>query len=732
MAAQNPDDPMDDGKIGLPRTDGAMNRLGPSAGKGGKGSKKESSRLKTEEQSKKEANQALLQRARKRFERASKAEADNRKAALDDLKHKTGEGQWPQDVVSDRNLDNRPCLTINKLRMFCRQVVNEVRENRPQIKVSPVGDKSDKDVAKFYRGLIRSIERDCNADIAYDTGFEQAVDGGFGYWRILTEYDKNSFDQVIVIRRIRNRFSVYLDPTRQEPDGSDAKWGFITEMMDRSEFEDKYPKADPMPWIQGGVGETLKDWINEKEVRVAEYYEIDYEPRRLVMLGNGHVGYWDELDDEAKGQEVVEERDVDYPQVKWYKLTATEILDRRDWPGQWIPIVEVIGQEDDVEGKVKKSGLIRDAKTPQQMYNFNRTLGVELVSLQPKAPYVVEEGQIEGYEDIWKTANTKNHAYLPYRGTSIGDTPAPPPRREQFAGAPAGVLAEVQAAAQDFMAVTGLRFDATLGERVYDESGRALRELQKKGDVGTFHYIDNFARSLRHTGQILIDLIPKIYDTKRMVTILRDDDSEEQAQVNPASGVPMKQVAMDGPAGPKTKLLKIFDPTIGRYGVTVTIGPSAATRRIEAFDSMIEFIRVLPPQIAGQVADLVAKNADWDGADEMAARLAKMLPPNILDDPAMKDVPPQAQALIQQLKGQLQALGNEKMQLLKALTDTQADRAQRERKIERDFEAKLLAILQKADAAAQQNIGQRIEGLADAIMLLHERLSQPPEEQPEP
>lgn len=714
----------------LPRVDGAMNRRMPTAGAGGKGSKDDDDPVDTMQQAgdqssktvKDEAkDQKLLTRIRKNHKRSADYESDNRKETLDDLKHKTGQGQWPQGVVAARNLDKRPTLTINKLPTFVNQVVNEGRENRPAIHISPVGERSDREVAKFMRGLIRHIERTSQADIAYDTLLEHGVDGGFGYLRILLEYEPRSMNQRIVIQRIRNRFTVYLDPSRQMPDGSDAHWCVISEMIPREQFEEDYPDADPCPWDAGAGGDQImKDWVNEAEIRIAEYFEIEHDEKRLVMLENGHTGYWDELDDAAKELEVVAERQEQVPQVRWYKVSAREVLERQDWPGEYIPIVEMIGNETDVEGKVVKSGIIRAAKTPQQMYNFHRTLGVELVSLQPRAPYVVEFGQIEGFEDVWRTANTKNHPYLPYNHIEAGGAPAPPPRREQFIGSNQGVIAEVQQASQDFMAVTGLRFDATIGERVYDESGKALRELQRRGDIGSFHYVDNFGRSLRRAGEILVDLIPKVYDTKRVVTILREDDQEEQVQVDPHAPKGVSEARLATMGG---KLTKIYNPNLGKYSVTVTIGPSAATKRIEAWDHMLAFLKICPPQIAANLLDLVVKHADWEGADQLTARLAKLLPPGLIDDGSLKDVPPQAQAIIAGMKQQLQKLGNERMQMLKVLGDQQADRVQRQDKIDKDFEAKLLSILVKVQQQHEQQVGQPLGELGEAVKMLEQSLS---------
>src|SRR5216684_1763518 len=296
--AQDPLKPRDDGRVRLPKIDSGMNKLPLNAPDGGKGAKddKENLALGAEDADK----EKILARIRKRMERAIKAESDNRQKGLEDLKFKDGD-QWPADIMAERSGDKRPCLTINKMKTFVHQVTNDLRQNRPAIHVSPVGDRSDPEVAKMHRGLIRAIERDSHADIAYDTAVDGAASMGWGYVRLHTEYESSkSFDQTIEIRRVRNPFSVYLDPDHQEPDGSDAKWGTVTEMVPRDEFTEKWPRADPMPFTQSGIGEIYKNWITEEEIRIAEYFEVEIEARTLVALDNGHIGWEDELDESVK------------------------------------------------------------------------------------------------------------------------------------------------------------------------------------------------------------------------------------------------------------------------------------------------------------------------------------------------------------------------------------------------------------------------------------------------
>ncbi|MDE2439739.1 MAG: hypothetical protein KGP14_01850 [Betaproteobacteria bacterium] len=706
--AQNPDLPLDNGKIGLPKVDAGMNKIAPKEEGGGRGTKDgdaEAAKAKKEAEKKK---QEILARARKRMERCISAEGENRKQALDDLKFLAGE-QWPADVIATRNADKRPMLTINKLPTFLHQVTNDQRQNRPAINISPVGNRSDVDAAKCFRGWIRAIERDSTADIAYDTAFWNSAGNGFGYWRVLSEYqDSESFDQVLRIKRVRNPFTVYLDPDSQEPDGADCRYGFVTEMIPREEFEHTHPHADPMPWSQSGIGEDMKAWMDQKTVRIAEYYEIELELRDLVALENGHVGFEDDLSPEIKQaiadgrMKVLKRRKAECYKQTWYKLTAKDILDTKPWPGRYVPIVKVIGDEMDIQGKVRYSGLIRFAKDPMRMYNYWSTAETEMIALAPKAPFIMEEGQVEGHEQQWKQANTKSYPYLLYKGTSVSGKPAPPPQRQPFAGSPQGIVQAKLGAAQDMMATTGIRFDATMNERMHDESGRAIRELRRSGDLGSFHYVDNLARALKHTGAILIDLAPHYLDTKRYVTVLREDDSEEVIQIDPHA-----EKAYTETKGQDGKTLKVFNPKAGKYSVTVTIGPSYATKRIEAAESMMAFAKAMP-NVAQLVADLIAKNQDWPGADEMARRLAKAVPANLLT-PDQKDIPPQVQAVIQAMDAQVKQLSSERQQLMAALNDKQADRAVAQDKINKDFEAKLYAILQKAEDSLNDKIGQRLE-----------------------
>jgi hypothetical protein len=652
------------------------------------------------EPKRKESDEKILERLRKRMERCIAAEADQRKDEVDDRKFKAGQ-QWPADILAQRNTDRRPALTFNRMLTFVHQITNPARENRPSILVSPVGDRSDKDGAKMFRGLIRRVERDSHADIAYDNSLDDAVTSGRGYIRLTTEWaSETSFDLVAMIKRVRNPFTVYLDPDRMEPDGSDARYGFVTEMVPRDEFENEYPGCQMIPFEQGGQGDKWSSWSTEKGVRVAEYFEVVTEPRELIELSNGWIGWEDEMDDLTafrlkKGTfREVNRRTSQDRKVMHYKASGVEIIEEAEWPGKWIPIIPVIGDEIDVEGKVRYSGVIRNAKDAQRMLNYWATFITEQVALAPKSHWLIAEGQDEGYENEWKTANTKPRQALHYKVTDLNGTLVPPPQRIAPGGVPEGAQLALVQSQQEMMATTGIRFDSTLQERLHDESGRAIKELARHTDVGAFHYVDNLRRSMEFLGKQLIDLLPKILTRKQVVTILREDDTEQQVTVDP--NLPRAYQEVQGKDG----MMRYFNPRFGEYGVTVDIGPSYATKRQEAAESMMDFVKAMP-NTAQLVMDLIASEMDWPGAEKIAARLAKAIPAQLLTAD-MKDIPPQIQALIQNLEAQSKQMQQQLQAAAQELNDKGADRQIALRKIESDFEAKILQIIAKTEAEGKR------------------------------
>lgn len=587
----------------------------------------------------------ILEQAREDFAAAVESEAEDRAEALDDIRFARLGEQWPAEVAQARDKAKRPRLTINRMPSFLRQVVNDGRQNRPSIKVRPVDSGSDPLTAQVMSGLIRNIEYTSNADVAYDTALECAAGNGFGYWRVNLIYaSDDTFELDLAVERIANPFTVYRDWRSTAADSSDWNRAFITELVKRDDFERIYKDADKSDW-QAEYDQLSAPWREENDIRLAEYWQRTETVGKLLQLSSGLViseeNYLKQkqLFDKA-GLTVSGDRETRTHKVMQYILSGAEVLSERAWPGKYIPIVPVYGDEVNVEGKRVFRSMIRDAKDPQRMFNYWRTTATELVALAPKAPWVGPKGFTKS-DPKWKTANAENHSTLEY------DLPAgqQPPTRQAFDPIPAGALQEAANASDDMKAVLGL-YDASLGARSNETSGVAINARQREGDVANFHFADNQSRGIRHTGRILIDLIPKVYTGPRVVRVLGADGTPNTVPINQQVQRP------DGTPG-------IYDLTAGKYDLTVEAGPSYTTKRQEAASQMVELIRAYPA-ITPMIGDLLAKNLDWPGSDEIAERLRAMLPPQLQGkNPQVASMQQQMQQMDQQAKAAVAQLQQE-------------------------------------------------------------------------
>ena len=586
----------------------------------------------------------ILARMRKRLEQSLSAYSESRDSELDDLRFMAGSPdnrwQWPQEVLATRGavqgqtINARPCLTINKLPQHVRQVTNDQRQNRPSGKVIPVDDKADIEVAEVFNGMVRHIEYMSDADVVYDTACDNQVTYGEGYFRILTEYcDETSFDQDLRLQRIRTSFSVYMDPHIQDPCGSDAEYCFITEDLPKSEFERLFPDAEPISSIAiRGVGdESMSQWIMEDTVRIAEYFYAVYEKATLHLYPNNQTAYAGSPEArqmEMMGVRPLRTREVDIRKIKWMKTNGYEILEENDWPGKHIPVIRVIGNEFEVDGRLYISGLVRNAKDAQRMYNYWVSQEAEMLALAPKAPFIGYAGQFEGYEHQWKTANVQNYPYLEVNPDVTDGQGAvlPLPARAQPPLAQTGLIQAKMGASDDIKSTTGY-YDSSLGETSNERSGRAILARERQGDTGSYHYIDNLARAIRYGTRQLVDLIPKIYDTQRIARIIGIDGETDTVRIDPTQAEPVREIRDQ--AG--IIIAKIYNPSVGKYDVAVTTGPSYLTKRQEAMDAMGQILQA-NPNLWAVAGDLFVKNMDWPGAQEIAKRLQKTIEQRLLED----------------------------------------------------------------------------------------------------
>lgn len=553
----------------------------------------------------------FLALALERFQILYDAEFQIREAALEDLKfvYNVENGQWASDIIEERKNDKRPCLTFNKLRKYVAQVANHEREQRLAGRVRPVDDKADLETAKVIEGLIRQIENASRADEIYAETGEKAIAGGFGYWRLITKEKDDSFDQEIFIEKIDNQFSVYLDP--------EGRFGFIRKGMNRKEFENQYPDKNVSSFVSGGIGESYDRWYEPDKVFIAEYFYKEEYDKTIAQCINPTTGIsavielTDEVTPEAltsEGIQIIRQKTKKAKKVKWAKITAHEILEKNEWVGKDIPIIEVVGDEVDIEGKKYKRSLIRDGKDPQVAFNYWFTHITESVALIPKSPYILTPQQIKGHEPQWNDANRKTYPYLLYN--PIGNDKKP--TREPAPQIQAGSAQLLQISDQNISDTIGM-YESSFGEKSNERTGIAIQRRQAASSFGIYHFHDNFRRAVVETTRQLIDIIPKIYDTERQERILGEDGKDEIVTLNKTMVDPitMKKVVYN-------------DLSVGKFDVVADVR-LFATRRQEAAQMMAETMQGAP-NIAPLILDLVFKFNDFPGAEEIQKRLEKYMP----------------------------------------------------------------------------------------------------------
>ena len=598
----------------------------------------------------------ILEEANARRARCISVEAENFSEARDDFRKLAG-FHFPEAAKEQRRAEERPIIEVNKLPAFLHNVTNDQRQNKLGIKVHPVDDGADIETAGVLQGLIRHIEYASSADAAYDTAAFHSVACGFGSFRICTDYvGDDSFDQEPRFERFRNPFAVHHDPDAKEADGSDQRFCFVDGNIPRSEIRNANPDAR-------AAMSTDSDDDDDAMLFGTEYYRIEETPATLIRLSNGQTGFEDDLIEMPPGVRIERKRKSVRRKVMWYKLasgetadlqvsdtsgkdrTFTDIIDRKEIPCRWIPVFPVWGEELELDGKVIRSGLIRHAKGPSLMYDYWMTAATEEVALRPKTPYIGAEGQFDGHEGKWANANRRTYGYLEYKPKTIGGQLAPAPARQPMTDIPSGILAMAMHAADEIKATTGI-FDSSLGARGSATSGVQERQQQLQGNVANFHYADNLRRSVAHAGRCIVDMIPRLYDTERIVRILGDDEKVSHTTVNK----PLDTPEIDEKTGAIRTVLN--DLTVGTYDVTVAAGASYSTRRQEARAEMTDFGRAWP-KLMDVAGDRLIAAMDWDGADEIAERVKRTIPPEILGDEGedgekQPQLPPQVIQIVQQ------------------------------------------------------------------------------------
>src|SRR6202522_2197646 len=382
-----------------------------------------------------ETDPEVWMEANERLRIAEEIESPNRLLAIEDLEFEDGQ-QWPDDIYNLRKVQRRPSLTINHTATLVRRVTNNMREQRPRIKVHPVSDATIDD-ARVANGLVRHVETLSKASVAYDTAGASAVRIGWGYARVVGDYiSEKEFEQELYIRPIRNALTCYIDPGSVMSDGSDADWFLINEWMKKTAFKRAYPDEPLTEWTHGAPGDDQHKWENKESIRLAEYYRIKRTKDTLYKLSNGNTVFASEYRKRAQAFElagitILDKRPSERRQVQWFRLTGAKVAEKRDLPGRWIPISRCEGNVLDLNGDVRRKGMIRDMKDPARSTNYWETAKAEKLALATKAPIMGAVGQFDGHPE-WDDANQVPYSKLMYNlvlGMDGQPLPVPSPPR---------------------------------------------------------------------------------------------------------------------------------------------------------------------------------------------------------------------------------------------------------------------------------------------------------------
>jgi hypothetical protein len=618
-------------------------------------------------------HERILKQAKDDFKIDSKWESHARKNFLEDIKFANADAyngyQWPNDIRRNRDVDERPCLTINKTRQHNLQIVNDAKKNKPAIKIRATGNGATAEAASMHNAIMRHIEYRSNATVAYDVASTFQVNGGVGYLRIGTRHiSEDSFDQEPYIMPVPDPLNIVMDSGAKEVDKSDANRCFIFEDVPKEDFEGKYPEYKDIAAAQNVVSDDA-GWVTQDSIRTCEYFRrvqkkdtlfayTDKQSKQTAYIRKSVLEDAPELLRMIEADPRTKSRETTTTTIEWYFIVGNTIVEEETWPGKYIPIVPVIGEETVIDGIMDRKGHTRALIDPQRMYNYWASTAVEYGALQTKSPWMAPAEAIEGYETYWETANKINHSVLPYNGLNDAGEAIPAPQRVEPPVAAPVALTGMQLAQGDFMMASG-QYQDSMGERSNERSAKAINERQRQGDTATYHFIDNLAIAIRHIGKILLDLIPKLYDTKRIMRIMAEDGTDFELEIDPqAAQVYAKRLAHDGSVA-----AHILNPMTGTYEVEADIGPSWGTKREEAFNALT-LILTQAPQLTSLIGDLLLKSSDFDLSDEAAARLRRMVPPQALGQgpsPQEQALQGQVTQITQLLQKTMEELSREKL-----------------------------------------------------------------------
>lgn len=657
--------------------------------------------------------------AKRRWKRISEQESEARARFVEDIKFRHADEdngfQWPSRIKEGRG--SRPCLTMNVVRQHNLIISNEMRKNKSSVKFVGLGNGATQESANVLKDLMHRIEYTSRAQNAYTIARNFQIDGGLGYWRLSTGYtDNDSFDQDIQILPINDPLSVFLDCDIQQFDGSDAGHGLVLDSVPKADFDEAYPKYKGLgSQAPLGIGTVDDDWISDDKVRVCEYFRrvpkadklvsfMHSGVRRTIKQSRMHESWHDQI----LGDPQTMIREIEDLEVEWYLIVGENIIDSTLWPGRYIPLIRCVGEETRIDGRLDRKGHTRSMKGAQRMFNYNASAQVEHVALQGKTPWKGSQDAIDELETVWNSANNSNVAFLPFKHKDENGEPIPPEalpsRVEPPTSAPA--YKEGMDTAFTHMMMTSGQYQNELGMQGSERTGAAVQKRQDQSATATYHFQDNYETALQFTGRQVLDLIPKIYDTRRVLQIMAEDGVDYELEIDPAA----RQAYFQQRAHDNSIVKRIFNPQLGKYDVAASVGPEYGTKREDTKDALT-LILTQAPGLSGIIGDLLLSSMDFDKAQEAALRLKRMVPPQALGQgptAAEQQLQQQVQQLTAMLAKTLQQTGKDKLRLAgkEELRDIEVY----------DAETKRMAALQKMLPTDPEGLRQLIGELVHESM----------------
>lgn len=631
------------------------------------------------------------------LEEAQDADKDNREAVREAHAFlNKRDGQWEPEVWSKRR--GQPRYTFDKCNPIVNQIAGAIKKADFDIKIRPAGGDASKETAELFDGIIRNIETTSNASTIYSRAGRNMVAAGVDGWMVVQKWaDAESFDQELAIEYIPNFWdSVFFDTNSQMPDRSDAEWAHKLTAMSKRAYEEKYPEGSG---TSVGQGKSFSTYYNKPDqVIVGEYYWIKQTTKTLVQMSNGAVYVEDEefakVADELAALGVTEKSRRTRPaRSVWLRhYDGSGWLDEaQETVFEWIPLIPAYANFNIVDNKIIYHGVIEKLLDAQRVHNYVMSRYVGDVALSPKPKLWMTPEQAAGHTQKLATMNTNNDPVALYNHIEGQQ----PPYRDGGA-LPSPALSELSAITTTAITQASGLFASNMGDNPSLQSGVAIEQLQERGDTGTIDYFQSLEVAICHTAKIIVNAIPKVYDSERLVRILYEDGTHDMLTLN--------NVVTDQQTGEPVVL---NDVSKGRYDVTCSAGKSFSSRRQESVAAILEMAQV-DPTIIQEGSDVLLKNAGAAGLDIIAERKrASLLKAGIIPESQWTDEEIQQVQQAAQNPQPDAAMLLAQAEMLKA----QAEQANAQNK-QAELQLKAMELQQRSQLDAAK-LGQK--GQADAI-----------------